>query len=44
MPDAWEVQYGFDPSNPSDSVGDVDGDGYTNIEEYLNGANPIKAP
>jgi len=43
MPDAWEVQYGFDPSNPSDSVGDVDGDGYTNIEEYLNGANPIKA-
>jgi len=44
MPDAWEAHYGFDPYNPTDASGDTDGDGYTNIEEYLNGTNPNKAP
>jgi len=37
MPDDWEKQYGFDPNEPADGNGDADGDGYTNLEEYLNG-------
>ena len=36
MPDDWEKQYGFDPDDPADRNGDADGDGYTNLEEYLN--------
>jgi hypothetical protein len=36
MPDEWELRYGLDPNNPSDGNGDLDGDGYTNVEEYLN--------
>ncbi len=41
MPDAWEAKYGLNPSNPADGVADADGDGYTNLEEYLNGTNSI---
>ncbi|MDP0500082.1 MAG: polysaccharide lyase [Verrucomicrobiota bacterium JB022] len=40
MPDEWEIRYGLDPHNPADAAEDADGDGYTNIEEYLNGTNP----
>jgi hypothetical protein len=36
MPNAWEVQHGFDPANASDGALDADGDGYTNLERYLN--------
>ena len=36
MPDAWERKHGLDP-HKDDSAADSDGDGYTNIEEYLNG-------
>lgn len=36
MPDAWELSQGFDPANPTDGSEDKDGDGYTNVEEYLN--------
>jgi len=35
MPDGWEKQEGFDFNDPTDSADDRDGDGYTNIEEYL---------
>ena len=35
MPDAWEVRAGLDTSNAADAGVDRDGDGYTNIEEYL---------
>jgi outer membrane protein assembly factor BamB len=35
MPDAWEVQFKLDPNNPSDAIEDPDGDGYTNLDEYL---------
>lgn len=35
MPDEWEKQAGLDLNDPTDSTGDRDGDGYTNIEEYL---------
>jgi pectate lyase len=35
MPDDWEREMGLDPQDASDGNGDLDGDGYTNIEEYL---------
>ncbi|MCP4643743.1 MAG: pectate lyase [bacterium] len=37
MPDAWETAHGLNPSDPADAVKDADGDGYTNIEEWING-------
>ena len=40
MLDSWEVQYGLDPSDPSDAVEDLDGDGVTNFEEYQNNLDP----
>lgn len=42
MPDSWEVKYGLDPHNAADAVKDCNGDGYTNIEKYINGINPKK--
>jgi pectate lyase len=41
MPDTWELSYGLNPSDPSDGPQDADGDGYTNLEEYLNNTNPL---
>lgn len=35
MPDYWETALGLDPRTP-DNNGDPDGDGYTNLEDYLN--------
>lgn len=35
MPDSWESTNGTNPS-VSDANGDVNGDGYTNIEKYIN--------
>jgi hypothetical protein len=40
MPDAWEQAHGLNASSASDSSQDADGDGYTNVEEYLNGTDP----
>ena len=40
MPDAWELKYGLNPNDPSDANGDINGDGYTNIEKYINGIDP----
>lgn len=37
MPDEWEDANGLDKNVASDRNGDADGDGYTNLEEYLNG-------
>ncbi|MBC8184188.1 hypothetical protein H8E88_24100 [candidate division KSB1 bacterium] len=37
MPDAWEETRGLDANDPSDALLDADGDGYTNVEDYLNG-------
>jgi hypothetical protein len=36
MPDKWEMAAGLNPSDANDARGDRDGDGYTNIEEYIN--------
>ena len=40
MPDAFESRYGLDPNNAKDASLDDDGDGYVNIEEYINGTQP----
>ncbi len=40
MPDDWEIRYGLDPHDANDSSGDLNGDGYTNIEEFINGRSP----
>ena len=43
MPDAWETERQLNPADPSDNKTDRDGDGYTNVEEYINElANAIK--
>jgi hypothetical protein len=42
MPDAWEKKYGLNPNDPSDAIKDMNGDGYTNIEKYINGIDPTK--
>jgi len=34
MPDEWELQHVFDPTDPSDASGDEDKDGLTNLDEY----------
>ena len=39
MPDAWERMRGLNPNDASDAGGDVDRDGTTNIEAYLNVTN-----
>ena len=36
MPDEWELANGLNPNDPADANGDLNGDGYTNIEKYIN--------
>ncbi|HOI28528.1 MAG TPA: hypothetical protein PLZ15_02115 [Melioribacteraceae bacterium] len=36
MPDEWEIKNGLNPDNPDDRNGDMNKDGYTNLEDYLN--------
>lgn len=35
MPDSWERSHRLNPHNSADGSKDKDGDGYTNVEEYL---------
>ena len=41
MPDSWELLYGLDPNDASDASSDRDNDGYTALEEFLNGTVPF---
>ncbi len=43
MPDAWERKYRLRPRDATDGNDDRDGDGYTNIEEWLNATDPTAA-
>lgn len=36
MPDKWETARGLDPKNGKDGKDDQNGNGYSNLEEYLN--------
>ena len=36
MPDEWETANGLNPNDASDAIKDMNGDGYTNIEKYIN--------
>jgi hypothetical protein len=42
MPDWWENRYFLDANDPSDANQDLDGDGRTNLDEYLDGTDPTK--
>ncbi len=39
----WEQLYGLSDSNAADAAGDLDSDGVSNVDEYLNHANPTVA-
>jgi hypothetical protein len=41
MADVWERMHGLDPIDASDGLADLDGDGYTNVEEFLNATGPL---
>ena len=36
LPNQWETRKGLDPADATDGAVDSDGDGYTNLEDYLN--------
>ncbi len=42
MPDEWEKGCGLNANDPSDGARDTDRDGYTNVEEWLNGTDPTQ--
>jgi pectate lyase len=42
MPDAWETAATLNSNNHADGNADADGDGYTNLEEFLNATDAHK--
>ena len=43
MPDRWEEAFFLDPFNPNDAAIDLDGDGVSNVDEYLLGIHPHRS-
>jgi len=44
MPDSWEKKHSLNPDDASDADGDLNEDGYTNIEDFINGLDPNGTP
>jgi hypothetical protein len=42
MPDDWEQRHGLNPDSPADGPTDADGDGLTNLQEYLLELDPTE--
>ena len=40
LPDEWEKKYGLNPNDASDANADLDGDDFTNLEEYVAKTDP----
>lgn len=40
LPDDWELALGLNPNNPFDAMNDIDGDGDSNLTEFLHGTDP----
>ena len=40
LPDEWEKKYGLNVNDASDANADLDGDGFTNLEEYVAKTDP----
>jgi hypothetical protein len=43
MADLWELEFGFDTTDPVDALVDADGDGASNRDEFLMGTHPREA-
>ena len=41
MPDSWETSYGLNPAQADDALADADGDGMTNLHEFLAQTDPL---
>jgi hypothetical protein len=42
IPDSWKKKYGLDVNDPKLATEDCNGDGYSNIEKYLDGLDPTR--
>ena len=43
IPNDWEIAYGLNPDYAPDAAQDADGDGFTNLQEYQAGTDPLNA-
>ncbi len=43
IPNSWKQQYGLDPFDPNLANEDADGDGLSNLQEFLAGTNPTNS-
>jgi hypothetical protein len=43
IPNGWKQQYGFNPFDPTVAASDLDGDGMSNLQEFLTGTDPTNS-